>query len=262
MLRGLFVTVYTTFEEKGYFQERLGVNCTDGYVPGSVGDVKLYSFRKLRRKGLFPIWGRRDDLSEDEIFDLIEFLYDHASEPTGEGFFHSHDGCGYHYSKFVRGKAAQQFRTEINDILKDYGDGFELSDEGEVLTRPGGALDALVQAPIPPQDPSNITARVNAAVLKFRRRSASEEERRDAIRDLADVLEFLRPRLKQVLASQDENDLFNIANNFGIRHHNERQKTNYDKMIWFSWVFYFYLATIHAALRLIEKQEAATPPKK
>lgn len=48
-------------------------------------------------------------------------------------------------------------------------------------------------------------------------------------------------------------DLFNIANNFGIRHYNKEQKTNYDQNIWLSWMFHFYLATLHASLRLIEK---------
>jgi hypothetical protein len=80
-------------------------------------------------------------------------------------------------------------------------------------------------------------------------------DRRDAIRDLADVLEFLRPQVKQVLTSKDERDLFNIANNFGIRHHNEKQKTEYNKPIWYSWMFYYYLATIHASLRLIEEHK-------
>jgi hypothetical protein len=84
------------------------------------------------------------------------------------------------------------------------------------------------------------------------------DERRDAVRDLADVLEFLRPQAKAVLASKDEADLFNLANNFGIRHHNAGQKTDYDPAIWLSWAFYYYLATIHAVTRLIEKanQEA------
>ena len=102
-----------------------------------------------------------------------------------------------------------------------------------------------------------MTARVEAAIHKFRRHRSSIEDRRDAVRDLADVLEYLRPKLKEVLVSKDEQDLFNIANNFGIRHHREGQKTDYDKAIWLSWVFYFYLATIHAAVRLIEKSSGA-----
>ena len=76
----------------------------------------------------------------------------------------------------------------------------------------------------------------------------------------ADVLVYLRPRLKEALRSEDERDLFKIANNFGIRHHNQTQKTDYDKPIWYSWMFYYYLATLHAALRLIAKRERGQPP--
>jgi hypothetical protein len=81
------------------------------------------------------------------------------------------------------------------------------------------------------------------------------DERRDAIRDLADVLEYLRPQLKAVLNKKDEAAIFEIANNFGIRHHNQSQRTDYDKPIWYSWIFYFYLATIHAAVRLIDRKD-------
>ncbi len=254
LLRDLFYATYQTFEERGCFQERLGMNCVDGYIPGSVGDVEIYSFRKVRRKGLFPIWDRKDDLAEEEIFDLIEFLFDHASEPVeATGHYHDWSQCGYHYTEFVQGSAQSDFRADVNEFLRDYGDGFELSPQGEILTLAGGSLDPLLQASIPSTDPANVSDRVEQAVRKFRRRRASLDERRDAIRELAAVLEFLRPELKRVLASKDENDLFNIANNFAIRHHNDRQKVEYDKPIWLSWIFYFYLATLHAATRLIEK---------
>ena len=64
--------------------------------------------------------------------------------------------------------------------------------------------------------------------------------------------QYVKPRLHEFLTHQDESDLFKIANNFGIRHHNDRQRTNYDTAIWLSWMFYFYLATIHVVLRKIE----------
>ena len=63
------------------------------------------------------------------------------------------------------------------------------------------------------------------------------------------MLEYLRPKVKSLLTSADEKDLFNLANNFGIRHHNDQQKTAYDASLWLSWMFYFYLATIHVVLR-------------
>lgn len=80
------------------------------------------------------------------------------------------------------------------------------------------------------------------------------------MRDLADVLEFLRPRVKEVLTSKDESDLFHLANNFGIRHHNDQQRTDYDRPIFYSWMFYYYLATIHAATRLIEREGSTASP--
>jgi len=49
--------------------------------------------------------------------------------------------------------------------------------------------------------------------------------------------------------------IFDLANNFAIRHHNPTQKSNYDKTIWYSWMFHFYLATYHAVIRLLIKKE-------
>ena len=70
-----------------------------------------------------------------------------------------------------------------------------------------------------------------------------------------------REEVKKVLKSDDASDLFNLANNFGIRHHRKGQKTDYDQSIWLSWMFYYYLATIHACVRLVEKGEVrATTP--
>lgn len=80
------------------------------------------------------------------------------------------------------------------------------------------------------------------------------DERRIAVRELADILEHLKPTALSLLDKRDESDLFNIANNFGIRHANNKQRINYDPGIWLSWMFHFYLATIHACVRLEEKR--------
>ena len=68
--------------------------------------------------------------------------------------------------------------------------------------------------------------------------------------------------MKAVLTAKDEADLFQLANNFGIRHHNADQKTLYDPAIWCSWMFYYYLATIHASVRLLAKPQAKPAPRK
>lgn len=260
-LRDLFRTLFVHFEDEGYFQEALGYHCVDaGFVPGTLGhDLDGALLLELRKRNLTPIRGKIGDYAEDDLFDMIEFLYEHCSKPI-KRHYHSWSDCGWHCETFERESGRQEFRAKANRVLALYGPGYELSADGEILGLADTGLEGLFEAPIPGIDPENILARVEAARNKFRRYKSSLDERRDAIRDLADVLEFLRPQLKNVITSKDESDLFNLANNFGIRHHNSTQKITYDKHIWYSWMFYYYLATIHAVVRLIERHKSGKPP--
>lgn len=250
----VFRPVYSYFEKEGYFQEAFGYDCVDaGYTPGTLGsDMEAVVLLQLRKIGLWPVLSQLDNYSEDDLFDMLEFLHEHCSKPV-EREYHSWGECGWHCSTFDRAPGQEEFREKVNPLLRVYQSGFELSPGGEILGVPEAGLEPLVKARLPLHDPDNVEARIEAACQKFRRHSATLNDRRDAIRDLADVLEFLRPKLQVVLRSKDERDLFNLVNNFGIRHHNENQKTNYDRAIWYSWMFYYYLATIHAVLRLIAK---------
>ena len=256
--RDVFKNFYVDLDNKGYFQQALGFVCVDtGFLPGTLGDdLPAVALRKLRRLKLLPVLEHVDKYSEDDLFDVIEFLYDHCSQPLKkDGFYHSFSGCGWHYKRFRREPGRQLYRQEVDQVLADYDGGYELSVEGEILALPEKGFERLVAANLPAVDPGNVNERVATACLKFRRYRSTIDDRKDAIRDLADVLEYLRPKLKKVLTKKDESDLFQIANGFGIRHHNDDQKTDYDKPIWYSWIFYYYLATIHACGRLIEKAE-------
>jgi hypothetical protein len=253
-VRDMFKTQFIYLEDNGYFQEALGYDCVDaGFVSGTLGhDLQGALLLELRKRDLTPIRSHIADYSEDDLFDVIEFLYDHCSKPL-DGSYHSWSNCGWHYHTFDRESGRLEYRERINKLLALYEKGYELAAEGEILILADDGLGALFDAPLPKVDPENVTARVNLATTKFRRHRSSMDERRDAIRDLADVLEYLRPKLKTVLTKKDGAALFDIANNFGIRHHNIEQRTDYDKPIWYSWIFYYYLATIHAVIRLIER---------
>ena len=142
----------------------------------------------------------------------------------------------------------------MNEILQHYERRFELSHYGEVLHQVEAGFEPIFDADVPSSD-AKVVSRVDAAVLAYRRRGLTVDERRQAVRDLVDVLEYLRPKVKEFLTRQDERDLFNIANNFGVRHYNDKQKTGYDTTLWLSWMFYFYLATIHVVLRKVESSQ-------
>ncbi len=257
-LKGLFVAAFNDMCALGHFQQVLGTDCPDGDVPGSAGsDVEVFFFRKLKKRNLWPFHDRHAFWEEEDLFDIIELLHDCASKGI-DGRHHGYLNCGMHYETFDREAGQNDFRVAMNEILRDYDKGYVLTANGEIIVPGPRGLRDLARAPKPPGDPKHVQARVNAAIDKFQRRGSTSSDRRDAIRDLADILEFLRPQAKAVLTQQDESDLFNIANNFGIRHHNQRQKTQYDEGIWQSWMFYYFLASIHATTRLIERSRAGS----
>ena len=250
-IKDLFLRVYEQLREEGYFHEAFGFDCVDaGFIEGKVRDVELTIMLAVRKKGLWPVRISISDYSEDDLFDMIEFLFQHVSKPI-DGTYHSWNRCGTHWNTFNQVEGRREFRERINEVLSHYAEIFELSPDGDILRKPEAGFEPIFDADIPSSDIS-VTSRVNAAVVSFRKHSATLDDRRQAVRDLADILEYLRPEVQKVLANNDERDLFNIANNFGIRHHNQKQKTNYDAALWLNWMFYFYLSTIHVVLRKLK----------
>jgi hypothetical protein len=250
-----FALLYGDFQRFGYFAEAFGQDCPDGDLAGYLGpDWKVQNeiALTLGKKDLWPFGSKYPQYALDDFFDVLEFLYDHVSRPV-DGDYHGFGDCGYHYNAFDTDSGRQEFRDEANEILLKLGDGYSISSTGQIVYWESEAMRKLAATPLPPLDPTNVEQKVNSAVERFGRYRSSVDDRREAVRTLVDVLEFLRPQLKGILKSKDDDDLFNIANNFGIRHHRSDQRTEYDKVIWLSWMFHFYLATIHAVCRLLER---------
>ena len=250
---GLFVRLFNQLRQDGYFDESFGYVCVDaGPVDGKVRDPELEMLLTIRKTGLWPVDEKAIFYGEDDFFDVLEFLHQYVSKPI-DGTMHSFGHCGMHWETFNKIQGQRDFCAKANAILAHYEQQFELSIGGEVLHKPEAGFEPIFDADLPSKD-QNVLSRIAAAALRYRRHGSTVDDRRQAVRDLADVLEYLRPQVKSLLTSADEKDLFNIANNFGVRHHNDKQRTAYDAGIWLSWMFYFYLATIHVVLRKIEHE--------
>lgn len=201
---------------------------------------------------------------EDQLFDLIEYFHGHVSEGIKDderSYQHTYEGCGWHYGAFDPAPAQALFRQRMNRTLTRYRGGFRINQNGQIEHTADEGIDQLIDAVLPTKEP-DIAKRVSGAVALYRNRGRTEEDLRLAVRELFDVLEKLRPTLKQEMFSKDEGDLFNIANNFTIRHLNQTQKSNYDSAIWHQWMFYVNLATIHVITRLTNRkthQQARKP---
>jgi len=248
--------LYLLFRKKDYFRGKAGITQTD--IPDEVTHEAAIALNFQP----FPItkWSQ-NVITEDHVFDVVEFLYDHVSKP-GEWVQMTSDS-GYFYSDYegYDDEAGQEeFRSKANQFLLDYKTGFELTKDGIVLAMGSGGLEHILSAEIVAYDEKNVDSKVRNAIMKWRNRRLSLPEKKEAIRELADVFEWLKKtkHLSAVLDKKDEAAIFELANNFAIRHHDPKQKMNYDPAIWYSWIFHFYLATYHAVVRLLIKDAKTT----
>ena len=255
-------SIFSDFLYRGYFQEYYGYECAEeGYVPGKAGiDISNFIFRKIRRTIEWPL--DFDIFDEDTLFDLVELLHDTISFPV-EGRYHEYLDCGYHYSTFDLIKGQEEYRKGINEVIIDYKNGYIINPDGiiQYLLTPG--LNELIMVKISSHlgEEEKINDKIEWAIEKYRDRHSSIIDRRGSIRELADVLEYLKSTLTDEMTTEDEKELLkiqknlsNIANNFQIRHNNDVQKDNYNQL-WLSWIFYLYLSSIHLLLR-IRKEKA------
>ncbi|MHB8527612.1 MAG: hypothetical protein ACYDD2_15870 [Candidatus Acidiferrales bacterium] len=237
-----------------YFKERVGIT-THGVPDGIKHEASLaLTFQP------FPVtnWNP-DEVTEDHIFETLEFLYDHVSKPGAQRAFYADGDEYWDYDGYDAEAGRLEFRKKANLFLVDYHPGYELTEEGLVVTLGTQGLEQILNAEIVPYDEVNVDSKVRDAIGKWRNRRSSLQEKKEAIRDLADVFEWLKKtkQLTAILDGKDSAAIFDIANNFAIRHHDPKQRRNYDQGIWFSWIFHFYLATYHAAIRLLIKHEKA-----
>jgi hypothetical protein len=233
--------LYLRFRDQDFFREIAGI--TEDELPKGV----RYDAAIALDFQPFPIhqW-EPGEVTENHVFDMIEFLFDRTSKPLGWGRQQDADGDQYYgYTSYERATGREEFRTAANEILADYKSGYELTEQGEVLALGTHGLQHILSADIVAYDEIHVDSKVRSAIQKWRNRDLSVAAKKEAIRELADVFEWLKKtkNLSAVLEHKDESAIFDLANNFSIRHHNPSQKTNYDPVIWYSWIFHFYLAT-------------------
>ena len=254
VLKQIVLDYFREIDEKGFFDEWVGEENNWGErIGGVTSNPESYVLRKLR-KNLWPVHEKINDYSEDDLLTIVEFLHDHVS---------------IHSSKYASGYdtevAQKQFRDELNPVLADFGVGLELNKEGEIVVLEPAGMQYLLTANIPTPNSVDreLIATVDRCVNKFRARKTSIEERKSVLLELGGVFEALKDsgQLSAVLNGKDESAIFEFANKFAIRHRDSKQVNNYDKDIWLSWAFYYYLATIHAVLRMIQRQEMLTPER-
>jgi hypothetical protein len=252
-----FIALVGELDDFGYFEKRFGKDCVDD-ERGDVPDVLIQ--RELGVEGLWPLEHRRlvDDM--DLFFDVVELLHDLVSRPL-KRWHHNYSGCGWHHANFEIEPGRVIYRWRVNKILQRSDLGLRLAEEGDdigrLVTVTDDARTQLVQTVVARED-GEPADQVRHALALFRERGADRNQKRSAVAALALVLEERRHNvLIDALAKSDRGALFDIANNFHVRHQDAKQKRDYDDF-YLDWIFWLYLASIELTNRVIDQQAAQT----
>lgn len=184
------------------------------------------------------------------MFTLIEILYKHI------GFY------DFGNDKFEKREHQEEFTTLINNLLKRYKNGYYLDEKlGFIMEQSNEAVNALLQTDVPKTINEGVMEQLQTSVKMFYRFNSNEESKKKAINILADILEPLRENLKELLNNEYEVNknshdklIFEVVNQFNIRHNNQKQITGYSREIWYDWMMQYYTSVIITYYRLIENK--------
>lgn len=243
--------VISDFEAQHWFSQTLGFDCVDNHGESSrtLEDVLDATV------GKGYLTKTRDPWSEDDLYDFIEVMHDLAARPTS-GWFHNYAGCGFHPRTFDRQSGQRLYRWRMDQVLANSGLGVQLAEDGEDIGRVVRATPLGVEVlagEVLAATPAVDVDEVRHAIATFRGRASTPVEKRAAIVTLAGVLESRRDLIKQELLKKDEGALFQIANEFNLRHRNQKQRDDYDEPF-LDWFFYWYLGTINLTNQMLARQ--------
>ncbi|MHA1929379.1 MAG: hypothetical protein ACTSV2_12460 [Candidatus Thorarchaeota archaeon] len=245
---------YMVFEK--HLLEAEGYRGHDSSMIGTWGrDIPSFILKQLQMVNIWPFRENIEKYDLTTFFTVIEFIYDYVSIPEIKK------------NKIISSKkdpARKDYRERVNELLTLYCHRYsdinrehheifyELSTEGEIREKVKNGFKKLVEEIPLTDDPENIDNKVRYAVSHFLRYGATKEEKKDAIRTLGDILEFLK-KSGIIMPKPDDNDLFQILNRFSIRHHEKSQKSNYSLNEWYEFFFYLFLSSITVLLKLYIK---------
>lgn len=156
--------LYFLFREKDYFKGYGGI--TQSHLKD---EIKHAAALPLGFQP-FPLekWASHE-VTEEHLFDLIEFLYEHAARPGTMVQMTSDTGYNYEdYDGYDKPTGQAEFRGHVNTFLCDYKPGFELTDDGRILSLGSNGLAAILDAEIEPYDAVSVDGKVRDAILKWR----------------------------------------------------------------------------------------------
>lgn len=196
MKRGL-LTVINVKIDQNLFGGAFSEECPDG-GSNSIGcDIKKLRAGLTAYKIIWPRdWPNENDdwPGDPQLFDLVEFLYEHAGLPTAYSY---HGFFGHSHLSYDQEKGRAAFEHEVNRFFERNGLAFELKNGEVTRIAPTGLQEALAGTVFRTGD-ADLDRLLETAREKFLNRSL--EIRKEGLEKLWDAWE----RLKTIEKGKDK----------------------------------------------------------
>lgn len=258
-LREDFLVLVDELIALGYFDRRAPRPCENVYgedQPTTEEQLNQIVSRALRMSNAW-LTLRNEDIGNDYLYAVMEVFHDLVARPV-DWIRDEQNDCGVHFTQFSRITGQRVYRWKIDELLKLHGAELKFATGGENVGRLIRTfVDPLeqIREMVADHTEEDNQGTVEHAISLFEKRGATREDKRSACVALAGVLEKRRILLKKELLSRDESMLFDMANNYDLRHRNPNQRTNYDENF-LDWIFWVYLSTVELTNRIIGVQNS------
>lgn len=244
-LRYSFYQIFDYFNKKGCFNNAFGIRKN----PDSkllAPSPEVFFLLQTRSDRIYPIDIYYGSYKEEELFTVIEILCDCIEDDPHEFFL-------------VEDVSKMEFTQHINSVLRFYKGGYYLNPEnGYIGKLPNDSLKNLLEEDISFINDKSVIDQFKSSIKMYFRFDSTLEDKKKAINELAFILEPLREQLKDLLNEEyginknlHDSLIFNIVNNFNIRHNNENQCKNYSLEIWYDWMIQYYSSVIITYFKLL-----------
>ncbi|KGN41837.1 hypothetical protein [Knoellia aerolata] len=238
--------VIVDLDRRGYFDDAFGSSCSDTRGADRAEVARDIFVEHL---GADTPWqwppAADADVDMEHLYDLVELCYDMVARPSIRNYHSFYEE--WDYSDFDRPAGRFVYRWSVNAALSSSQSSLRMSqdapDEGQLVTTPNDPRAQLPDRVLAASGTAKERDRIEHAITEFRDRHATREAKRDAVIALGAVLELRRTEVKDHLGSKDEGALFEILNNFDIRHLNRTAQGDYEDDF-LEWVFWTCLASL------------------
>jgi hypothetical protein len=239
-------------------------SCEDGYPYAGTN----FSNLKRTMEGYGLLWPRDQlgpvlPVADGEVFDVVEFAFEHIAEPTLVSY---HGYMGHSHYSYDQEKGREKFEEDVNRIFERNGMALELKNGEVTRMAPIGLQDALAQTVFKTGDEA-LDGMLESARRKILSRSL--EVRREALEKLWDAWERLKtiepgkdkqatatvllakgskePRFRDRLDGEAK-ELTEIGNKFMIRH-SELDRVPIEESAHVDYLFHRMFALIRLLLK-------------